>query len=53
MGIGYCVIVRPTFAEGVSEKLTKLGERVHVIGKIVKAKGGAVGGAVRLKPRGG
>ncbi len=53
MGIGYCVIVRPTFAEGVAEKLAKLGERVHVIGKIVKAKNGAVGGAVRLKPRGG
>jgi phosphoribosylformylglycinamidine cyclo-ligase len=53
MGIGYCVIVRPTFAEGVAEKLTKLGERVHVIGKIAKAKSGAVGGAVRLKPRGG
>lgn len=52
MGIGYCVIVRPSFAEGVSEKLAKLGERVHTIGEVVKAKGG-VGGAVRLKPRGG
>jgi len=48
MGIGYCVIVRPSFAEGVTEKLTKLGERVHTIGKIVKGSG-----AVRLKPRGG
>lgn len=46
MGIGYCLIVRPTFAEGVVEKLTKLGERATVIGKVVKGKG-----AVRLTPR--
>jgi phosphoribosylformylglycinamidine cyclo-ligase len=39
MGIGYCLIVRPTFAEAVKRKLEKLGESVHVIGKITKGKG--------------
>ncbi len=39
MGIGYTLIVRPTFAAAVKEKLEKLGERVHVIGKVVKGKG--------------
>lgn len=38
-GIGYTLIVRPTFAEAVKEKLEKLGETVHVIGKVVKGKG--------------
>ncbi|MGP1309652.1 MAG: phosphoribosylformylglycinamidine cyclo-ligase [Phycisphaerales bacterium] len=53
MGIGYCVIVRPTFADGVAEKLGKLGERVRVIGSVVKAGGAKPGGVVRIKPRGG
>ena len=39
MGIGYTLIVRPTFVEGVKRKLEKSGERVHVIGKITKGKG--------------
>lgn len=39
MGIGYTLIVRPTFAAAVKEKLEKLGEKVHVIGKVVKGKG--------------
>lgn len=39
MGIGYIVVVRPTFADAVAQKLTRLGERVHTIGKIVKGKG--------------
>lgn len=38
-GIGYTLIVRPAFVEGVKEKLEKLGETVHVIGKVVKGKG--------------
>lgn len=38
-GIGYTLIVRPTFAEAVKEKLEKIGETVHVIGKVVKGKG--------------
>ena len=39
MGIGYCLIVRPTFAESVKEQLEKLGERVHPIGRIAKGTG--------------
>lgn len=39
MGIGYCVIVKPSFAESVAEQLRKLGEKVYVIGEIVKGKG--------------
>lgn len=39
MGIGYTLIVRPTFAESVKERLEKLGETVHVIGSVVKGKG--------------
>lgn len=39
MGIGYCVIVRPAFAESVAATLKKSGESVYQIGKIVKGKG--------------
>lgn len=39
MGIGYCVIVKPTFAEAVADKLTRCGEKVYTIGKIVKGTG--------------
>ncbi|MFN0133340.1 MAG: phosphoribosylformylglycinamidine cyclo-ligase [Phycisphaerales bacterium] len=39
MGIGYTLIVRPAFADSVAEQLSRAGERVHVIGKIVKGKG--------------
>ena len=39
MGIGYCVIVRPSFADSIKERLEKLGESVHIIGEIVKGKG--------------
>jgi len=39
MGIGYCMVVRPAFAESVAERLTKLGERVYRIGEVVKGKG--------------
>lgn len=39
LGIGYCVIVRPAFADAVKEHLEKLGEHVSVIGEIVKGKG--------------
>jgi len=39
MGIGYVLIVRPTFAEGVTKKLTRSGQRVHTIGRITKGKG--------------
>ena len=39
LGIGYCVIVRPAFADAVKDHLEKLGESVYVIGEIVKGKG--------------
>ena len=40
MGIGYCVIVRPTFAEGVTAKLEAAGENVRKIGVIRKGRTG-------------
>jgi phosphoribosylformylglycinamidine cyclo-ligase len=39
MGIGYCVIVKPAFAEAVAEKLRSYGETVYTIGKVVKGTG--------------
>lgn len=39
MGIGYTLIVRPAFADSIADQLTKFGERVHVIGKVVKGTG--------------
>lgn len=45
MGIGFCLIVRPSFADSVAQQLTDLGERTHIIGKVTKGSG-----AVTLKP---
>ncbi len=42
MGIGYCVIVRPHFAESAARHLERKGERVHVIGKVTKGNGRVV-----------
>jgi phosphoribosylformylglycinamidine cyclo-ligase len=42
MGIGYCLIVRPSFAESVKEALEKSGERVYVIGSVEKGRGDVV-----------
>jgi phosphoribosylformylglycinamidine cyclo-ligase len=39
LGIGYTLVVRPDFVEGVREKLKRAGESVHEIGKIVKGTG--------------
>jgi phosphoribosylformylglycinamidine cyclo-ligase len=39
MGIGYCLIVRPHFADGAVEKLRKFGETVSIIGRVTKGKG--------------
>ncbi|MEO0966644.1 MAG: AIR synthase-related protein, partial [Planctomycetota bacterium] len=39
MGIGYCLVVRPTFADGVAEKLRKFGETVYPIGTITEGSG--------------
>ncbi|HYF14939.1 MAG TPA: phosphoribosylformylglycinamidine cyclo-ligase [Phycisphaerales bacterium] len=39
MGVGYCVIVKPAFADAVRDRLRRLGERVSVIGQVVKGDG--------------
>jgi len=39
LGIGFCVIVKPAFAESVRDQFKKLGEKVFEIGKVVKGKG--------------
>lgn len=39
MGIGYVLIVRPSFADSVVRQLSKAGEDARVIGKIVKGRG--------------
>jgi len=42
MGIGYCLVVRPTFAESIAARLTELGETVYRIGEVVKGGGNVV-----------
>lgn len=39
MGIGFCLIVRPAFADSVARRLEKQGERVYHLGKITRGKG--------------
>jgi len=39
MGIGYVLIVRPTFADAVARKLGRMGETVYPLGEIVKGSG--------------
>lgn len=39
MGVGYCMIVRPAFAKAIAQRLRRAGERVGVIGRIVKGSG--------------
>lgn len=39
MGIGYCLVVRPTFADAVTKKLEKAGETVFRLGRIAKGSG--------------
>ena len=39
MGIGYVLIVRPTFADGVMRKLERSGEEPVRMGRIIKGKG--------------
>ena len=39
MGIGFCLIVRPTFGPSVVRQLQKFGERAHVIGRIERGSG--------------
>ena len=40
MGIGYVLIVRPTFAEAVVRHLAKLGERAYRIGQVKRGQRG-------------
>jgi phosphoribosylformylglycinamidine cyclo-ligase len=47
MGVGYCLIVRPTFAEGVAKRLEKMGETVYRLGTVTRGKG-----RVKMKGRG-
>jgi phosphoribosylformylglycinamidine cyclo-ligase len=39
MGIGYTLIVRPSFAESVVRRLRRAGEDAAIIGEVVKGKG--------------
>jgi phosphoribosylformylglycinamidine cyclo-ligase len=39
MGVGYCLIVRPTFASSIEQKLTRQGETVWRIGEITRGEG--------------
>jgi len=43
MGVGFCLIVRPAFADSIRAKLERLGETVYDLGRIEKG-----GGAVRF-----
>ncbi len=40
MGVGYCLVVRPTFTNAIVERLGRMGETARVIGKITRGKGG-------------
>jgi phosphoribosylformylglycinamidine cyclo-ligase len=42
MGVGYTLIVRPSFAQSVAGHLRKLGERPAIIGEITKGNGRVV-----------
>lgn len=42
MGVGYCLIVRPAFADSVTARLQRLGETVFRIGRIRKGHGRVV-----------
>ncbi len=42
MGIGFVLIVRPTFAASVVKQLNRTGEDARVIGEIIKGKGRVV-----------
>ena len=40
MGIGFVLIVRPTFAASVMRRLARSGERTYLLGKIRRGQGG-------------
>jgi phosphoribosylaminoimidazole (AIR) synthetase len=39
MGIGYVLIVRPTFADSIVRQLKRDGEQAFIIGEVVKGEG--------------
>lgn len=39
MGLGYALIVRPSFADSITARLSRAGERVHRIGEVRAGKG--------------
>lgn len=39
MGIGFCLVVRPSFAPSIVKQLKRWGERPHVIGEVVRGTG--------------
>ncbi len=39
MGVGYTLIVRPSFTDSVLKQLTKQGEQAFVLGEIIKGQG--------------
>jgi phosphoribosylformylglycinamidine cyclo-ligase len=39
MGIGYVLIVRPSFADSVLAQMKRYGEKARVIGEVVKGRG--------------
>ena len=42
MGIGYCLIVRPTFVDSIESKLKRMGETVYRLGEIHAGAGRVV-----------
>ena len=42
MGIGYVCVVRPWFADSIAHQLTRAGEQVYALGKLVKGVGRVV-----------
>ena len=53
MGIGYCLIVRPNFADSIASQLERMGERVHRIGRVVRGSGRVVVESGKGRPRRG
>jgi len=39
MGIGFCLVVRPAFADSIERRLRRRGEAVYRLGEIVRGSG--------------
>ncbi|MEL7473175.1 MAG: AIR synthase-related protein, partial [Planctomycetota bacterium] len=42
MGVGYVLVVRPSFADSIADQLTRAGETVYRLGRITKGTGKVV-----------